>query len=329
MSDNLCSNAFMLHHMIMASEVSPQSPSSHARTLLTHLLYKLRSRSSRHHSRYGEYLESAPEQIEALICNSVRPEVLRHIEHRVLHSQDAYVSPNTYTVNQRNAAQSSNHLLTAQSSIPPGPRALNSPTTFHGRSIYLHTIYDLDGRVRLYVGQAYNAAFRISQHLDFRYRREHRSLHYHAMEQSSSDSFVILAALTASSTQPGMQRPDLVLNILEMWCCLLFQTLQPAQLEEWLPPGCEVRENVGRLNVALPLDQGGTRAARCTIKLLKDSRDPLVHEYYDLVRRKPSPDPQAEDGDAAMTSAGKIALVAWGVCAAALAIRYFMQRRSA
>ncbi|KAJ9668658.1 hypothetical protein H2201_001300 [Coniosporium apollinis] len=127
---------------------------------------KLRSRSSRHYQRYGALLESAPDQIEALLWNCILPDVLRHIEREDFHPRNA---------------------------IPHSSRSGPYPTTYHGRSIYLHTIYAPDGHIRLYIGQAYNHPFRIAQHLDFRYRRTHRSLHHYALELSALDAFTLLA----------------------------------------------------------------------------------------------------------------------------------------
>lgn len=126
-----------------------------------------------------------------------------------------------------------------------------------------------------------------------------------------------------------------MLNILEMWCCLVFKTLQPRVLREWLPEGLEVGVGmgvgmgVGGLNLAVPLDQGTARAGRGTIKLLEESEDPLVREYYELVRSKGQGSRLGDSYGVAMSGAGKVVLAAGAVCAAVLVVRYFMRRTRA
>lgn len=136
--------------------------------------------------------------------------------------------------------------------------------------------------VRVYVGQASNISSRIrKEHLNFRYRRDNKSLHYYALQRSSYDSFCVLAKLPSSSTKPGMDRPDLLLNILEMWCCLLFRSLPSPSLREYLPPTYKLPP-LGppeSLNIALPLDQGTPLYAQGMKLDLSYSKDPLILEY--------------------------------------------------
>ena len=65
------------------------------------------------------------------------------------------------------------------------------------------------------------------------------------------DDFVILAEI--SLIEIDVKNLSLFLNLLEMWFCLLFQTLQKPDLEEYLPP-TSPPARIG-LNVALPLWQ--------------------------------------------------------------------------
>jgi hypothetical protein len=77
-----------------------------------------------------------------------------------------------------------------------------------------------------------------------------------------------------------MDQPDLYLNVLEMWCCLLFRSLPPQILAEYLPDealsGQKKTVSVG-LNIANPLDHGGKEAFDWVD--LSESDDPLVLEY--------------------------------------------------
>jgi len=136
----------------------------------------------------------------------------------------------------------------------------------------------------------------------FRWRRDHASLHYFAVQQSSYDIFSILAEIpnppapskSSSSTAPTTggvlltptsnywDRIDLVLNILEMWTCLLFRSLPKASLVAYLPPGSPVPTGPPEsLNVALPLDQGVEMSERDVVDL-RTVKDPLLREWFRL-----------------------------------------------
>jgi len=79
---------------------------------------------------------------------------------------------------------------------------------------------------------------------------------------------------------------SLVLNILEMWCCMLFKTLQPHHMEEWLDAKlCSIDIRAGPLNVALPLDYGDHISSKVALELLKESDDQLAREYYTDVKK--------------------------------------------
>ena len=159
---------------------------------------------------------------------------------------------------------------------------------FEGRGVYLNGVFGLDKRVRIYVGQTTSVRQRVSQHLNFRYRRDNPSLHYLAMQQSIYNSIGLLALLPSlspsSNNLPGMDRPDLLLNVLEMWMCLVFRSLPAQTLELWLSgveePGKAEKESregdFGGLNIASPLDQGDK--VRDWIDL-SNSDDPLILDY--------------------------------------------------
>jgi hypothetical protein len=154
------------------------------------------------------------------------------------------------------------------------------------RSIYLNGVLGLDKNVRIYIGQASSLRPRIAQHLNFRYRRDNPSLHYHAIQNSIYNAIGALAILPSPNmgnhSLPGMDAPDLLLNVMEMWMCLVFRSLPPQVLEKWMPDGVdkgrkEGKEGVfGGLNVRSPLDQGENKPEWVD---LSESDDPLVREY--------------------------------------------------
>jgi hypothetical protein len=172
---------------------------------------------------------------------------------------------------------------------------VDSNLKFRGRAIYLHLV-DLpatsspeeSARTYVYIGQAYNTQYRIfNQHVDFRYRRDHPSLHNYAMDRSISDKFVILATLNEACDDA-----PLVINLLEMWCCVMFGTLPGAMLKEWALLGLAPAEGNRRLavtnnglNIALPLDTGDEMASKAAFPALRNSKDSLARNYYwDAVR---------------------------------------------
>lgn len=99
----------------------------------------------------------------------------------------------------------------------------------------------------------------------------------------------VLAALPSSNmdnhTLPGMDDPALLLNVLEMWMCVVFRSLPAAILEEWVPKGIDPKMREGRegvfggLNIKSPLDH---RDAKSSFVDLSGSDDPLVREYLSV-----------------------------------------------
>lgn len=153
-------------------------------------------------------------------------------------------------------------------------------------------IHGVDGRWRLYVGQSAQLKNRIKrQHQDFRYRRDNSSLHNRAMDQSKWDNFVIAAVLPAT-LPPALDTPEkraLLLNVLEMWCALLFKTLQLRDLIQWSPPSrASDRAKCPwfGLNMQLPIEHAGQIDKREGLSwtkhwadVLAASEDPVALEY--------------------------------------------------
>lgn len=90
----------------------------------------------------------------------------------------------------------------------------------------------------------------------------------------------------------------LFLNLMEMWCCLMLQTLTRNALQVYLPNGVVCPNAGGHLNVALPLHQS-IRGQTVRDKLSLDiyhSPDPSIRAYYASLRQnsynlKLSPNP--------------------------------------
>lgn len=99
----------------------------------------------------------------------------------------------------------------------------------------------------------------------------------------------VLPTGVAARGVEGMDDMGLMLNLLEMWVCLIFRTLPEQVLEEWLPDHPDVgkerkegKEGVfGGLNVACPLD-GGSREREWVD--MSGSDDLIVREYFGLDR---------------------------------------------
>lgn len=177
-------------------------------------------------------------------------------------------------------------------------------------AIYFNGILGVDKRLRMYVGQSGNLRQRVAQHLNFRYRRDHPSLHYYALEWSVYNVFGVCAVLppapssfsSSSSFLPGMERSDLVMNVLEMWMCLVFRSLPSDTLEEWLPDDELVdkgrktaKEGVlGGLNVATPLDQG-VEVKDMPFVDLSGEVDPVIRDYLREVKRRKGDVQQVEN----------------------------------
>lgn len=231
-----------------------------AKTTLSHLLERLKDPTSKYHARYGKWLAKHP-RLKEFCFRCIRPQIWVFLHGRW--SLDAL-------------------------------KAIGGDVfKFEGRGIYLNGVLGLDKKVRIYVGQATSIRQRVSQHLNFRYRRDNPSLHYHAMQQSIYNAIGLVAVLPSPSmgnhALPGMDCPDLLLNVLEMWTCLIFRTLPPQTLEEWLPSDGTITSRrksglegeFGGLNIACPLDHG--ERTRDWLDL-SDSDDALIRDYLGLGR---------------------------------------------
>jgi len=70
------------------------------------------------------------------------------------------------------------------------------------------------------------------------------------------------------------------MNVLEMWCCLLFKCLPRASLEEWLGQELAVGESINSMNVACPLDAWDAMRSKVSYELLRGAGEPLANSYY-------------------------------------------------
>ncbi|ORY06525.1 hypothetical protein BCR34DRAFT_571323 [Clohesyomyces aquaticus] len=224
--------------------------SREAQAILAHLLSKLQETDSKYFPRYGKWVQSH-ESLDEFLMRCLRPEVLRFLQ--------------------------------LGSGTIDAMRNIGGDLKFEGRGIYVHGILGLDKRVRAYIGQSTSLSTRFKQHWNFRYRRDNPSLHYYGVQHSTFDTFSVLATLPSSTSPgfgnlPGMSRPDLVLNILEMWCCLLFRSLPMKTLDEFLPPGYIAKPSLPwPLNIANPLDHGDQQKRDWVD--LSGSQDTLINEY--------------------------------------------------
>lgn len=160
---------------------------------------------------------------------------------------------------------------------------------YNGPGIYMHIIWDRQDHKRyyLYVGQSMNVHERIVRHEDPWYQQKHPCLHCYVLNSGGMESqFVLLAEINAQKPMPG-----LLLSILEMWCCPLFQTLTKGSLARYLPDDIEVRYPGIHLNVATPLQQRIYNEQDKSISIWKSfadlyrSADPLVQQYYRSLRQ--------------------------------------------
>ncbi|KAF2131561.1 hypothetical protein P153DRAFT_429832 [Dothidotthia symphoricarpi CBS 119687] len=230
-----------------------------AMKILTHVLEKLKEPDSKYYARYGKWVERH-QKLDDFCFRCVRPQVWTFLGGRW--SLD-------------------------------GLKAIGGDLRFEGRGVYVNGVLGLDKRVRTYIGQASSLRQRFAQHLNFRYRRDNPSLHYLAIQKSIYNAFGTLALLPSPSmgnhTLPGMDSPDLLLNVIEMWMSLVFRSLPAQALEAWIPKGVDAGRIEGKegefggLNIAVPLDQGGDQ--RDWIDL-SECGDTLVLEYLGIGEKK-------------------------------------------
>ncbi|KAJ5954177.1 hypothetical protein N7501_008456 [Penicillium viridicatum] len=182
------------------------------------------------------------------------------------------------------------------------------PETKKEAGIYLHTLWREDETTKrfwLYVGQACVLCLRIEKHKDPRHRSKNMGLHYSVWGSAVDikSAFVTLAILDP----PSSTQTQLVLNLAEMWMCLVFQTLTSLHLGSWLPKNTNAMWSGNHLNVALPLWQGFTDTqenkaiadaigGRSTFQQYLASKDLVIQAWAEQTRDafndiRNSPDP--------------------------------------
>lgn len=166
-------------------------------------------------------------------------------------------------------------------------------------------LYGQDEQWRFYVGQSSNLRETIHQ------KTQHPdpsgfvpSLHQYAAAQSKWDAFVVLAVLPKSlplGFHQTEEKKTLLINVLEMWCALLFHTLQQKDMQRWHTyrryghSGTDGKRPWHGLNIASPLAQQGSEgrkaddqwAQHCS-ETLATSDDPVAKAYAGALTSTPS-----------------------------------------
>lgn len=156
------------------------------------------------------------------------------------------------------------------------------------QGIYLHILWLKTNPeiYYLYVGQSIEIQTRINNHRDPLYRLRNPSFHYFIWDRGVEDKsfevdekFVFLSACDENDPK--------LLNLLEMWCCLMLQVLTKNTLTRYLPSSV-VAPCAGRhLNIAIPLLQPPYKIAINSEDLsIYQSDDPLVQQHYASLRRR-------------------------------------------
>ncbi|KAJ4354580.1 uncharacterized protein N0V89_006317 [Didymosphaeria variabile] len=221
-----------------------------AQHILQHMLQKLQHPQSKYHARYAKWIERNP-NLASFCLTTVRPPVWNALE---------------------------------QGLSFENTKAIAGDFTWLGRGVYFDVVKG--DKERVYVGQSSNLRLRISQHQKFRYRRDHASLHYHALHASDDNAYGVLCVLPSSNMGghrlPGMDREALLLNVLEMWMGLVFRCLPAKTLEEWIPSSFSRSSGLGALNIQCPLENYD--GARREMVDLSGSEDLLVREWGEMKR---------------------------------------------
>lgn len=163
-------------------------------------------------------------------------------------------------------------------------------------------LYGQDEKWRFYVGQSSNLRETIhqkTQHPDPSEIKLAPSLHQYAAAQSKWDAFLVLAVLPTSlplGFHQTEEKKTLVINVLEMWCALLFHTLQQKDMQRWHMyrryghSGTDGQRPWHGLNIASPLAQGREgrkvddhQGAQDDSEILATSDDPLAKAYAEAL----------------------------------------------
>ena len=157
----------------------------------------------------------------------------------------------------------------------------------------MHIIWDETSPQGYYIydRQTINFSKRMAQHTDPLHQLWCPSLHYFVFRAGQkTDAWVILADLAPI----GVESRPYALNLMEMWCACIFQTLTNRDLRIHLAKEGYI-ERVGRhLSVALPLwqtfaseipDSVNEQGAKASFSDLLASEDPLIREYAHHARK--------------------------------------------
>ncbi|KAB8213450.1 hypothetical protein BDV33DRAFT_196915 [Aspergillus novoparasiticus] len=147
--------------------------------------------------------------------------------------------------------------------------------------VYLHILWRRSNPQYfwLYIGQGAELRERIRTHNDIYRRKRNPSLHYHVWD-SAEDMESIFVTL-GTSEKPTSVKTQLLLNLLEMWMALVFQTLTSLHLDEYLPDSVNRLWSGHHLNVALPLWQGFTDEDQAQHLF---SEDPTIRQWAESAR---------------------------------------------
>lgn len=127
---------------------------------------------------------------------------------------------------------------------------------------------------------------RLDNHRNPVHRAKHPSLHYYIWDRGISnenyavdEKFVVLV---------DVRKVDpLLLNILEMWCCLMLQTLTRNAVAKYLPIHLVAPSAGLHLNVGIPLHQAPFSVmVDCQDSTLYHSSNFVAKQYYASLRRR-------------------------------------------
>ncbi|KAL5431232.1 hypothetical protein PMIN07_007271 [Paraphaeosphaeria minitans] len=258
---NVFGNTSHIHEAVPEMESAPGLSSSSAQQeaqhILEHLLTKLQDPQSKYYARYAKWILRHPNLVP-FSMDCVRPQVCHALEKGLDYKTIKAVAGDF-------AWQARGIYFDA---------VLGAPSDPHTRT-----------RTRLYIGQSTNLRLRIAQHSKFRYRRDNPSLHYHALHKSEDNAYGTLVVLPGKEMGgmrlPGMDNEGLLLDVLEMWMCLVFRCLQGELLEAWVPGDVEGQGELGGLNVWAPVERYDRGREMVD---LRASGDWLVAEWGELKR---------------------------------------------
>lgn len=127
---------------------------------------------------------------------------------------------------------------------------------------------------------------RLDKHRDPVHRAKYPSLHYFIWDRGIEDEryaveeeFVFLLAV--ENVDP------LLLNVFEMWCCLMLQTLTKNAISKYLPANMVAPYAGTHLNIGIPLHQVpfSVMVDYQDLSLYHNS-DPTIKQYYASLRRR-------------------------------------------